>query len=223
MRPRPTIRAIPTSGTTTRPPAACACRRPGTSRPARGVVVAVIDTGYRPHADLAARSLPATTSSATTAVANDGNGRDSDASDPGDGVTAGECGGGQPLRRSHPAGTARTWPARSPRATNNGTGVAGVAFGAKVLPVRALGKCGGYTSDIADAIIWAVRRHGRRRAGQRPTRRACSTCRWAAAAPATRRRRTPSTAPAARRGRGGGGGQQQCQRRPTPARPAAPA
>jgi serine protease len=39
--------------------------------------------------------------------------------------------------------------------TNNGIGVAGVAYGAKVVPVRVLGKCGGYTSDIADGIIWA--------------------------------------------------------------------
>jgi len=38
---------------------------------------------------------------------------------------------------------------------NNATGITGVAFGAKVLPVRVLGRCGGYTSDIADAIIWA--------------------------------------------------------------------
>jgi serine protease len=33
--------------------------------------------------------------------------------------------------------------------------VAGVAYGAKVVPVRVLGQCGGYTSDIADGIIWA--------------------------------------------------------------------
>jgi serine protease len=39
--------------------------------------------------------------------------------------------------------------------TNNGLGVAGVAYNARVVPVRVLGKCGGYTSDIADAIIWA--------------------------------------------------------------------
>jgi serine protease len=38
--------------------------------------------------------------------------------------------------------------------TNNGVGVAGVAFGAKIVPARVLGRCGGYTSDIADAIIW---------------------------------------------------------------------
>jgi serine protease len=39
--------------------------------------------------------------------------------------------------------------------TNNGIGVAGVAYGAKVVPVRVLGQCGGYTSDIANGIIWA--------------------------------------------------------------------
>ncbi len=39
--------------------------------------------------------------------------------------------------------------------TNNGIGAAGVAFDAQVLPLRALGRCGGYTSDVADAIAWA--------------------------------------------------------------------
>lgn len=43
--------------------------------------------------------------------------------------------------------------------TNNGNGMAGSAFGAKVLPVRVLGHCGGYTSDIADAIEWASGGH----------------------------------------------------------------
>ena len=38
--------------------------------------------------------------------------------------------------------------------TNNSLGVAGVAFNARIVPARVLGKCGGYTSDIADAIIW---------------------------------------------------------------------
>lgn len=41
------------------------------------------------------------------------------------------------------------------QATDNGAGVAGVAYNARVLPVRVLGRCGGYTSDIADAVIWA--------------------------------------------------------------------
>jgi serine protease len=40
--------------------------------------------------------------------------------------------------------------------TNNGVGMAGIAYNAKVLPVRVLGHCGGSDSDIADAIIWAA-------------------------------------------------------------------
>jgi serine protease len=119
-----------------------------------GIVVAVIDTGYRPHADLAGNLLQGYDFIDDTAVSNDGNGRDSDASDPGDAVAAGECGPGQPAETSswhgtHVAGTIAA-------VSNNGGGVAGVAFGAKVIPLRALGKCGGYTSDIADAIVWAA-------------------------------------------------------------------
>jgi serine protease len=119
-----------------------------------GVRVAVLDTGYRPHADLAANIVGGYDMIADTFVSNDGNGRDSDASDPGDWATAGQCGSGEPASDSswhgtHVAGTVAA-------VTNNGSGVAGVAYGAKVVPVRVLGRCGGYTSDIADAIIWAA-------------------------------------------------------------------
>ncbi|MCK7597962.1 S8 family serine peptidase [Microbulbifer sp. CAU 1566] len=119
-----------------------------------GVVVGVIDTGYRPHADLNANILPGYDMISDTTVAQDGNGRDSDASDPGDWSPAGACGSGQPARSSswhgtHVAGTIAA-------VTNNGTGVAGVAYKAKVVPIRVLGRCGGYTSDIADGIIWGA-------------------------------------------------------------------
>jgi serine protease len=43
--------------------------------------------------------------------------------------------------------------------SNNATGMAGVAYKAKVLPVRVLGHCGGYSSDIADGIVWASGGH----------------------------------------------------------------
>lgn len=121
-----------------------------------GVTVAVLDTGYRPHADLAANIVGGYDMISDSFIGNDGNGRDSDALDPGDWVNAGECGGGQPTQNqnsswhgTHVAGTIAA-------VTNNGSGVAGVAYGAKVVPVRVLGKCGGYTSDIADGIIWAA-------------------------------------------------------------------
>lgn len=120
-----------------------------------GVVVAVLDTGYRPHADLNANILPGYDMISDTFIGNDGNGRDSDAKDPGDWVAVGACGGGQPTQAqdsswhgTHVAGTIAA-------VTNNSSGVAGVAYKAKVVPVRVLGKCGGYTSDIADGIIWA--------------------------------------------------------------------
>lgn len=119
-----------------------------------GVVVAVIDTGYRPHPDLAANILPGYDFISDTFVSNDGNGRDSDASDPGDWMNAGECGGGEPTsfqssswHGTHVAGTIAA-------VSNNASGVAGVAFNARVVPARVLGKCGGYVSDIADAIVW---------------------------------------------------------------------
>ena len=119
-----------------------------------GVRVAVIDTGYRPHADLAANIVGGYDFISDTAVANDGNGRDSSALDPGDWIAANECGGSHAAQNSswhgtHVAGTIAA-------VTNNASGVAGVAYGAKVVPMRVLGKCGGYTSDIADAIRWAA-------------------------------------------------------------------
>lgn len=120
-----------------------------------GVVVAVLDTGYRPHADLNANILPGYDMISDSFIGNDGNGRDSDAKDPGDWTTVGVCGDGEPKQNNdsswhgtHVAGTIAA-------VTNNSSGVAGVAHKAKVVPVRVLGKCGGYTSDIADGIIWA--------------------------------------------------------------------
>ncbi|MGY0201775.1 S8 family peptidase [Leptothrix sp. BB-3] len=119
-----------------------------------GVVVAVIDTGVRPHADLVANLLPGYDFISSTAISNDGDGRDADASDPGDWNAAGDCGTGSTPSPSswhgtHVAGTIAA-------VANNGIGVAGVAPGARILPLRVIGRCGGYTSDIADAIVWAV-------------------------------------------------------------------
>ncbi len=122
-----------------------------------GVVVAVLDTGIASHSDLNANVLPGYDFIDDIEVANDGDGRDDDASDPGDWVTANQCGGSHGAQNSswhgtHVAGTIAA-------VANNSKGVAGVAPGARIVPVRVLGRCGGYTSDIADAIVWAAGGH----------------------------------------------------------------
>ncbi|MCC5083456.1 S8 family peptidase [Xanthomonas campestris] len=118
-----------------------------------GTVVAVIDTGITSHADLNANILAGYDFISSATTARDGNGRDSNPADEGDWYAANECGTGIPAANSswhgtHVAGTVAA-------VTNNTTGVAGTAYGAKVVPVRVLGKCGGSLSDIADAIVWA--------------------------------------------------------------------
>ena len=39
---------------------------------------------------------------------------------------------------------------------NNAMGIAGVGWNIRILPVRALGKCGGSLADIAEAIRWSA-------------------------------------------------------------------
>lgn len=109
-----------------------------------GVVVGVLDTGVRAHPDLAANLLSGYDFITSASMANDGDGRDTDADDPGDG-----CNGGRSSwHGTHVAGTVAA-------VSNNGEGVAGVAPAARILPVRVLGCGGGYFSDIADGILWA--------------------------------------------------------------------
>lgn len=136
-----------------------------------GVIVAVLDTGVRfDHLDLypsgqQGKLLPGFDFVGNTLMANDGDGWDSDPSDPGDWISQADldrsdnffdgCGDeqGDPTSSSwHGTRVAGMIAARS----DNGTGVAGVSWGAYILPVRVMGKCGGNDGDIIDGMRWAA-------------------------------------------------------------------
>lgn len=117
-------------------------------------VVAVIDTGITAHPEFQSRILPGYDFISDPVNANDGNGRDSDASDPGDWTAKHECGYGEPAYTSSWHGTHVTGIIAA--AGNNWSGMAGVNWRTRILPVRVLGKCGGSVSDIIDGMLWAV-------------------------------------------------------------------
>ena len=123
------------------------------------VVIAVLDTGILTHADLdAGRILPGYDFITDDFTANDStSGRDADSTDTGDAVLANECPPPNAGNQAQPS----SWHGLSvtgvmAATSDNGSGIAGIDFAARILPVRVLGKCGGDVSDIADAIRWAA-------------------------------------------------------------------
>jgi serine protease len=139
----------------------------GGASPATSVVVAVLDTGVLVHPDLAGKLVPGYDFVSDLLTANDGNTWDSDPSDPGDYMTAedllstkfrdGECGGGtnsdQPTKSSWHGTRVSGLIGAS---TDNAQGIAGAGFNVRVLPVRVLGKCGGFMSDVIAGMYWAA-------------------------------------------------------------------
>lgn len=119
-----------------------------------GVTVAVIDSGIVKHPDLDANVLPGYDFITEPSIARDGNGRDSDPTDQGNWEEAGVCGADSEASESNWHGTHVAGSIAA--IMNNKRGIAGVAPNAKILPLRALGMCGGYDSDIADAMVWAA-------------------------------------------------------------------
>jgi serine protease len=135
-------------------------------------VVAVVDTGVRfEHPDLlrvsqAGKLLDGFDFILNTPFANDGDGRDADASDPGDFVTAAEL--AQPpfnIPACAPSPGSdhvnSSWHGTRVSSliaalTNNSEGVAGTGWNTLILPVRVLGKCGGTDSDIITGMRWAA-------------------------------------------------------------------
>lgn len=126
-------------------------------------IVAVIDTGVLNHSDLAGRIVAGydfigADADGSLDTANDGNGRDADATDPGNWITTQEARTGNfascgpdpsDWHGTHVAGIIAA-------NADNGQNIAGINWLAKIMPVRVLGKCGGYISDIVDAMRWSV-------------------------------------------------------------------
>jgi serine protease len=123
-------------------------------------VVAVLDTGITPHADLGSGVLPGRDFVSTIEYANDGDGWDADASDPGDWVSQADRDGSPALfgdcevDDSSWHGTAITGMLAAE--TGNDRGVAGINWVARVLPVRVAGKCGAEVADIVVGMRWAA-------------------------------------------------------------------
>ena len=142
-----------------------------------GTVIADIDTGVRfdhpdlKRAGLGGRLLPgydfvsgdynsAGAALGTYLIANDGDGWDPDPSDPGDWISRSDQ-----SNALFPAATCpiadSSWHGTRVMGilgalTNNAVGIAGMTWNPYLLPVRALGKCGGYDSDIIAGMEWAA-------------------------------------------------------------------
>lgn len=111
------------------------------------VNVAVLDTGITSHPDLNANVIGGYDMVSDVSSANDGNGRDSDPSDPGDWDSTETSS----WHGTHVAGIIA--------AVDNSIGVLGVAPNVKIVPVRVLGIGGGSEADIVAGLNWAAGIH----------------------------------------------------------------
>ncbi|HRH29500.1 MAG TPA: S8 family serine peptidase [Aquabacterium sp.] len=142
-------------------------RSTGTEPLSPRVVVAVLDTGYLPHADLPSgagsadpRVLPGRDFVSDVDLSGDGNGWDDDPTDAGDFVTAIEAATTR-FKELNCVAQRSTWHGQVisgilGASTNNNLGVAGINWGVRLLPVRVAGKCGADLDDIVAGMYWAA-------------------------------------------------------------------
>ncbi|MGM0929146.1 MAG: S8 family serine peptidase [Actinomycetota bacterium] len=113
----------------------------------KDTVVAVIDTGITNHSDLNENLVPGYDMISSYGLSRDGDGRDPNPQDEGDWCPSDSS--SSSWHGTHVAGTIGA-------IAGNGKGIAGVAYDTKIMPIRALGTCGGYLSDAADGVRWAA-------------------------------------------------------------------
>jgi serine protease len=144
-----------------------------------GTVIADVDNGIRfdhpdllragfggrllPGYDFVGQDLDAANSAplGTYLVANDGDGWDPDPSDPGDWIDSTDLKNTEVFPSSNCSVENSSWHGTRVMGvlgavTNNDVGIAGMTWNPYLLPVRALGKCGGLDSDIIAGIMWSV-------------------------------------------------------------------
>ena len=110
------------------------------------IIVAVIDTGvFLAHSELQAKLIAGYDFIQDPARALDGDGIDPNPDDPGDGFVL-EL---SSFHGTHVAGTVGA-------ETNNELGVAGVSWGAQIMPVRVLGQGGGTSFDVLEGVRYAA-------------------------------------------------------------------
>ena len=126
------------------------------------VIVAVIDTGIRAdHPDLAGKLLPGYDTISDLPTANDGNGPDANPADEGDWLTQTEINNNPGSFDGCSTQATSSWHGTQVAGivgalTDNNLGMASVGRNVRVLPVRVLGKCGGYDIDIIAGMRWAA-------------------------------------------------------------------
>jgi serine protease len=151
----------------------------GITQGSSGTVIADVDTGIRfdhpdllragfggrllPGYDFVGQDLDQSNSAplGTYFVANDGDGWDPDPSDPGDWIDSTDLENTQVFPSKNCSAENSSWHGTRVMGvlgavTNNDVGIAGMTWNPYLLPVRALGKCGGLDSDIIAGIMWSV-------------------------------------------------------------------
>ena len=118
----------------------------GLSTGSSSIIVAVVDTGvFLAHSELQAKLIAGYDFIQDPARAFDGDGIDPNPDDPGDGFVL-EL---SSFHGTHVAGTVGA-------ETNNELGVAGVSWGAQIMPVRVLGQGGGTSFDVLEGVRYAA-------------------------------------------------------------------